>query len=191
MNNDTPAPLEAPRIASGETAVQSLAEQSAEWYALYTRHQHEQAVARHLAQRGFSVFLPLYSEVHRWSDRRRRVSLPLFPCYVFFAGDLERRLQILSTPGVCSLVAGGGRVAAIPAAELDAIRRVLSASLSVQPHPYLHAGDCVRVGSGPLAGIEGVVSRCKDATRIVLSVRTLCRSVSVEVDEALLDRIAS
>ena len=135
------------------------------------------------------VFLPLYREIRRWSDRRKQVVLPLFPCYVFFSGGLERKLQILSAPGVCSLVASGGKIAVIPALELHAIQRAVGASFSVEPHPFVQSGDRIRVHSGPLTGLEGIVARVKDSMRIVLSVQTLCRSVAVEVDEAIIERI--
>jgi len=161
-----------------------------DWYALYTRHQHEKAVAHHLQQMGFEVFLPLYRAVHQWKDRRKIVVMPLFPCYVFFSGDLRRRFEILNTPGVFSLVCCGARVGVIPVAELDAVRRAVTSLRSLQPHPFLQCGERIRVNSGPLAGIEGIVQRKKDSLRIVLSVEMLRRSVSVEVDEALVERVS-
>ncbi len=161
----------------------------ASWYALYTRHQHEKAVAHHLERMGFNVFLPLYREVHQWRDRRKAVILPLFPCYVFFSGDLGRRFEILNTPGVFSLVCSGAKVGVIPAAELDAVRRAVTNPLSLEPHPFLQCGERIRVRSGPLAGIEGIVLRKKDSLRIVISVEMLRRSVSIEVKEATLERV--
>src|SRR5690348_668554 len=74
------------------------------WYALYTRHQHEKNVARALAGKEFEVFLPLYTAVHRWKDRDKALSLPLFPCYVFLRNPLERWHPVLATPGVHSVV---------------------------------------------------------------------------------------
>ena len=160
-----------------------------DWYALYTRHQHEKVIAQHLGQLGFDVFLPLYSEVHQWKDRRRSVVLPLFPSYVFFSGDLNRLLEILNVPGVCWLVSSGGKVNAIPAAELDAVRRAVTSRLAVEPHPFPCCGERVRVRRGPLAGMEGIVTRKKGSLRLVLPVEMLHRSVSVEVDEAHVERV--
>src|SRR6266403_4642546 len=95
------------------------------WHALYTRHQHEKAAAHILSSKGFEVFLPLYWTVHRWKDRDKQLWLPLFPCYVFLRGGLERRLDILTTPGLHGLVLTGGQPAAIPDAEVEAIRRAM------------------------------------------------------------------
>jgi transcription antitermination factor NusG len=162
---------------------------SVEWYALYTRHQHERSVAEHLYRIGFDVFLPLYHEVHQWTDRRRKIDMPLFPCYVFFSGDLNQRFSALNLPGVCSIVSSGGKVSVITDQELDAVRRALASSLSVEPHPYVQNGDRIRILGGPLAGVEGIVTRRKDALRIILSVNMLAQSVAVEIDEALVERV--
>ncbi len=78
------------------------------WHALYTRHQHEKAVAQTLSNYGHEVFLPLTGSEHRWQDQTKRVWLPLFPCYVFIRGGFDRRLQILSIPGVISPVSCAG-----------------------------------------------------------------------------------
>lgn len=160
------------------------------WYALYTRHQHEKTIALHLDKLGFQVFLPTYREVHQWKDRRKIVELPLFPSYVLFTGDLNRRIEILNVPGVYFLLCIEGKAAAIPRAELDAVRRALESELPIEPHPFVKSGERVRVCSGPLAGVEGVVTRRRDSLRLVLSVETLCRSVSIEVDEAHVGPVA-
>ena len=159
------------------------------WNALYCRHQHEKTIARQLEWMGFEIFLPLYRQVRMWSDRRKELALPLFPCYVFFAGNLARRLDILNAPEVHSVVATGGKAAIIPAEELDAVRRIVASALPFEPHPFLQRGDRVIVRSGPLKGIEGIVACKKDSLKIVLSVDILGRSVAVEVDEALLERV--
>ena len=152
------------------------------WYALYTRHQHERVVAGMLCGKGFETFLPLYSAIHRWKDRRKKVSLPLFPGYLFLHGGLERRLQIVSTPGVFSFVGPGSLPAAIAQAEIDAIRRTVEANLRAEPYPFLKAGDWVRVTFGPLAGIEAVLVREKGRHRLVLSVELLQKAVAVEIE---------
>lgn len=158
------------------------------WCALHTRHQHEKIVAEILSRKGFEIFLPLYSAVHRWKDRTKSLSLPLYPCYVFLRGGLDRRLQIMTTPGVSSIVGSAGRVDVIPDAEIDTVRRVVESFLHVEPHPFLKCGDWVRVKSGPLEGIEGILVRKKNLFRLVLSVELLQKSVAVEVDASMVER---
>jgi transcription antitermination factor NusG len=158
------------------------------WYALYTRHQHEKTVAEFLNAKGFKVFLPLYPADHQWKDRVKRLSLPLFPCYVFIRASLDRRLAIMTTPGVHAFVGVEGRAARIPDAEIDAVHRTIDNLLRVEPHPFLRAGDWVRVKSGPLAGIEGILVRKTNQFRLVLSVEMLRKSVAVEVDPSVVEQ---
>ena len=153
-----------------------------EWYAVYARHQHERAVFERLSGAGFDAFLPTYQVVRQWKDRIKKLSLPLFPGYVFLCGGLDRRLDVLSTPGVHSLVSFAGRPAPIPKIQVEAIRRVIENHLPVEPHPFLCGGDWVRVTSGPLAEIEGIFVRRKSSFRLILSAELLGKSIAVEVD---------
>lgn len=153
-----------------------------EWWAVYARHQHEKQVAETLQGKGFDVFLPLYDSVRRWKDRRKLLSLPLFPGYLFVRGGHQRRLGILTTPGVHMILSRGEEAAVIPEVEIHAIRRSLEAKFAVEPHPYLNCGDRVRVTRGALEGIEGILTRKKNMIRLVLSVDMLAQSVSMEID---------
>lgn len=158
-----------------------IAGEEQNWHALFTRHQHEKSVAQALSSKSHEVYLPLYRSVHRWQDRFKELWLPLFSCYVFLRGGIDRQLQILTTPGVLQIVGWGGRPAVIPASQLDAIRKMLESSLPVEPHPYLQRGDIVSVIRGPLQGLEGILSRNKGSVRLVISMEMLGRSISVEV----------
>jgi transcription antitermination factor NusG len=159
------------------------------WHALYTRHQHEKVVAQALTGKGFEIFLPQYRTIRKWKDRHKEISLPLFPNYVFILGGLDRMLYIVTTPGVHSLVNWGGRPAEIPWKEIDAVRRLVESTLHVEPHPFLKCGDLVRIKSGALEGIEGILVRKTKGVRLVLSVEMLSRSASVEVDVNVVERV--
>ena len=152
------------------------------WHALYVYHQHEKAVAESLANHGLEGFVPLYGSVRKWKDRNKRLLLPLFPCYVFLHGGLKYKSQVLSIPGVCSFVSAGGVAATIPDAEIESIRRMVENGVAVEPHAFLRCGDRVRIKSGGLAGIEGILVRKTNSLRLILSAELLERSISVEVD---------
>ena len=152
------------------------------WWALYTRHQHEKVVAEMLSAKGFEVFLPLYESVRHWKDRSKRLSLPLFPCYVFLRGGIDRRLQAVTTPGVHMALSNGESVALIPDEEIQAIRKAVGEPGRVEPYPFLKCGERVRVVRGCLEGVEGVLIRKKNLYRLVLSLDMLSQSVAVEID---------
>jgi transcription antitermination factor NusG len=162
--------------------MESASNEDMHWWALYTRHQHEKVVAEILCAKGFEVFLPLHESIRRWKDRQKVLSLPVFPCYVFVRGGLKRRLQVVTTPGVHTILNHGERVAIIPEAEIEAIRRAMDARFHMEPHPYIRCGDRVRVIRGSLQGLEGILVRKKNQFRLVLSVDMLAKSVAVEID---------
>lgn len=161
------------------------------WFALYTRHQHEKTTAQILARRGFEVFLPLYQAAHRWKDRTKKLSLPLFPNYLFVFAGYDQRSPILSAPGVYDFVRTEGVPAPIPVEQIEAVRRIVVQGLSAEPHPFLNAGDRVQVQSGPLQGLEGILVRKKNFYRLILSVELLVQSISVEVDVTDVRRVAN
>jgi len=152
------------------------------WCALYTRHQHEKSVAEMLSAKGLEVFLPLYDSLRTWKDRNKMISLPLFPCYVFVRGGANYRLQVLTTPGVHMILCNGDRVAVIPEAQIDAIRRTVEGKFRVEPHPFLKCGERVRISRGTLEGVEGLLVRKKSQYRLVICVDMLAQCVAVEVD---------
>jgi transcription antitermination factor NusG len=164
--------------------------ESGNWYALYTYPRHEKLVAEQIERRDISCFLPLYRSVRRWKDRRKELELALFPGYVFVHIALQDRLQVLQVPGAVRLVTFNGQPAALPEHEIECLRNRQSSFGTIEPHPYLCVGRRVRVRSGPLQGLEGIIRRSKDKCRVVFSLDLIMRSVAVEVDEADVELVA-
>jgi transcription antitermination factor NusG len=156
------------------------------WYAAYTCANHEKGVAQQLERRSVECFLPLYESVRRWRDRRVRLRLPLFPGYVFVRLALRDRLTVLEIPSVVRLVGFDGHPVALPEGDLETIRTRLAGVCRMEPHSYLPRGRRVRVLSGPLEGMTGIVVRKKNRTRFVISLALIMRSVAVEIDEFML-----
>jgi transcription antitermination factor NusG len=159
------------------------------WYAVYTKHQHEKSACDVLSRQGFEVFLPLYAAAHRWKDRTKTVLLPVFPCYLFLRANLERKVDILKTPGVFWLVESGGRACEVPESDINGIRRIVQSSARAEPHPLLKSGEYVRVSRGPLAGLRGILTRMKSNLRLVLSVDLLQKAIAVEVDLSMVELV--
>jgi transcription antitermination factor NusG len=154
------------------------------WYAAYTCAKHEKRIAAEMGVREVEHFLPVYSSVRRWKDRRVTLDLPLFPGYVFVRLALRERLRVLQIPSVVRLVGFNGQPTALPDAEMEILRSGLSQSLRAEPHPFLTEGRRARIKSGPLAGLQGILLRRKGNLRFVLSVNLIQRSVVADVDAA-------
>lgn len=159
------------------------------WYAVHTSSRHEQKVAIQLQGKGIEHLLPVYQETHRWHDRRVNLQLPLFPGYLFVRIISGQRLDVLKVPGVSKLVGFQSGPVPIDDAEISALRTGVSSGISLQPHPFLKTGSRVRVRTGSLRGLQGILVRKKDETRIVISVNLIMQSVSMEIDASEVEPI--
>jgi transcription antitermination factor NusG len=153
------------------------------WYALYVRSRHEKTVENSLRVKGYSVFSPSYRTKRKRVDRIAEIEVALFPGYVFCQFDSNKRLPILTTPGVVGVVGRGNRPEPVDDTEIASIRTVALAGRPVQPWPFLRVGQRVRLQAGPLAGTEGIFLRVKDEYHLVVSITLLQRAVSVVIEK--------
>jgi len=158
--------------------------QNDNWYALHTRPRHERVVVQKLTDRGVRTFLPTVTEVHRWSDRKKSVQLPLFSCYVFakFRQDRTERLNVLRVGGVLGLIGSHGEGTPIPDTQIDAIRTLVDRELPFSPCPFLKVGQRVRIRGGALEGLEGMFVARNGSHTLVISIDAIERSLAVRLE---------
>ena len=153
------------------------------WYAVHTYARSEKAIEYRCRAKGLTTFLPLATEVHRWSDRRKVIEVPLFACYVFvrLVMNHANRLKVLSVDGVLSFVGGCREGTPIPDPQIDAVRTLVSQNVPWSPHPFPAVGERVRILGGALDGIEGILLSRDQAETLVVSVEALQRSLAVRI----------
>ena len=154
------------------------------WFALQVRGRQEFNISENLGSNGYEWFLPLYKSSKRWSDRIKQVDSPLFPGYVFCRFNPLDRLPILKIPGVIQIVGFNRQLVAVDEDEIRAIQALVASGIPNRPCPYLEVGDKVRIESGPLRGLEGLLVEFQGNHQLVLSVTLLQRSVAVKIDSA-------
>ena len=154
------------------------------WFALQVRAKHESGVAQFLEGKGYTWFLPTYKLRKRLCDRFKVADAPLFPGYLFCRFDVQKRLPILTTPGVIQIVGYNRMPVPIDESEIDALQMLVQSGLPNQPWPYVRIGDRVQIEAGPLRGIEGILVAVKAGHRLILSVTLLQRSVAVQIDSS-------
>jgi transcription antitermination factor NusG len=152
------------------------------WFAIRVKSNFEKKVATGLRNKGLEEFLPMYQSKRRLSDRYKTVDLPLFPGYLFCRLDLDHRLPLLTTVGFLYIVSVGNKPVPVDEGEIAAVQFVVRSGVPAVPWPSLAVGQRVRLESGPLCGLEGVVTQVGMRDRICVSVTLLQRGVSVEVD---------
>lgn len=153
------------------------------WYAIRIQSRLGSVASATLRGKGYQEFLPLYRSRRRWSDRVKELDLPLFPGYLFCRFDVRDRLiPILTTPGVIGIVSAGKTPVPVDDDEIEGIHKILRSRLTVQPWPLLRVGSRVFIESGPLTGVEGIITDADKVHRLIISVSLLQRSVAVEID---------
>lgn len=164
------------------------------WWAIRTRSNFERKVEQQLTSRDVEAFLPTYQRPSNRKDRRVWVTAPLFSGYLFVHADLSEmasRVEVLRTRGLVNIVGGPLGPVPIPAFEIENVRLLCDSDKMVAPWERVHEGSVVRVISGGLAGVVGIVVEIKGKTkRLICNVDLLNRAVSAELgaeDIELLD----
>lgn len=152
------------------------------WFAVHTRSRHEKQVDLFLKEKRIDSFLPLISIQSRRRDRVKFVDIPLFPGYLFVNAALDTLYDVINTRGVARIV-GSDHLTPIPIPEkqVNDIKLLINSKVKLDPYNYLTDGTRIRVKSGPLMGLEGILLKRKADYRVIVSVDLLQKSASAEV----------
>lgn len=168
----------------------SAGKEKSHWYALRTYPRHEKRVRENLLSRDVECFLPLYGKASKWKNGCKvRVELPLFPAYLFVEIDPQYRARVLEVPGAISIVGSSREFWPIPGDQIRMLRENLQ-NRAWEPSEYLVAGNKVRIKSGPLRNLTGILIRKNSALRVVIVLNQIQRGVSVEVSANELEHVA-
>jgi len=161
-----------------------VAQEELRWYALHTRARHEKAVERRLSDQGMETFLPTIIQVHRWSDRKKKVEVPVFSCYVFVRCTLsaEDRTRVYQVESVHGFVGVRGASLPIPDDQIESIQKVLTQSAPWRSYPFLKVGQRVRIRGGAMDGVEGVFLSENGDHSLIISVEAIQRSMAVRIN---------
>ena len=171
-------PFNAPRYSAAPAPT------AKKWYAVHTRARHEKVVTAQLCGRGIDTYLPLVEEIHRWSDRRKRVLVPVFPGYTFIHsnGSVESAASVMGIESVVKIVGPYPSGTPIPDAQIEAVRRLVACNVPCVNHPFLRVGQRVRVRGGPLDGVEGTLLAMKNTSSLLISIELIQRSLAVSIE---------
>jgi len=153
-----------------------------DWFAVFTTPRHEKRVEEHFRVREIESYLPLCRMRRQWKDGSKgTVQIPLFPNYIFVHIERNARVPVLKVPGVLSIVGGGRESMSVPESYIHCLREGLQQG-KIEPHFYLTTGMRVRIRSGAMTGMEGILLRKKNDFRVVLTLQLIMKSVKVEVE---------
>jgi transcription antitermination factor NusG len=169
-------------VQARQATSQNTVEDAPQWFAIETRHRFEKKVAAQLGHQGFTVFLPLLTEHHAWSDRQQVITIPLFPGYAFvhIGQSQDSWHTVLRTAGLIRFVSFGGNVIAVPPKQIEDLQLLLQEKGRFSLHPFVQRGQRVRVRDGCLKGLEGILVE-NDKKKVVISIESIQRSLAIEI----------
>jgi len=155
------------------------------WLALYTKPKHEFKAALQLEAENVIVYLPTIAVIKQWSDRKKKVTEPLFRSYIFIHADEAERLRALEQNAVVKTIFFDGKPAVIPEWQIDNLKKLLTSNEKIKVFNGIVTGMKVKIESGSFSGIEGVVYNVsKDEQVLAIVIEMLNRSVTVSLPSA-------
>ena len=156
---------------------------SKSWYAIYVRSTHEKSVHSELQQKGIESSLPLTIVTRQWSDRRKKVEVPLFRGYVFVKIDIKNeKLPVLTASGVVKFVTFNNVTVPIPEDQMYWLQQMIASDLLLSQEQDFPIGTEIDVMFGPLKGLRGRVKQKNSKFKLVVWFDAIMQGVSVEID---------
>ena len=145
-----------------------------------------------LEKSGFEVFLPLHKVIRQWSDRKKKVEMPLFNSYIFVNEEDHNIPSILKVPGIAWNIRSNGKPAILRQEELDLIKRFISSGLfletSTLEREQFKSGDRARIIDGPLAGVTGIITGSSDDEKLNVVIEGIGQVIRVQIPAILLKK---
>lgn len=148
------------------------------WHAIYTKPRSEKKVAERLSGEDFEVYCPMIKTLRQWSDRKKKVLLPLFPGYVFVRVSKADHPRVLQDYGVLNFVYWLGKPAIVRENEIAAIKEIALHGNEINiTHDKFEKGQLVTIPDGPFKGLSGKIDKL-DKRKIIVLVEKLGYTVS-------------
>lgn len=151
------------------------------WFAIYTKPKNEKKVVEGLEKIGVEVYCPMITQVKQWSDRKKKVEMPLINSYVFVNIADKNRNIVFNVHGVVRYLFWLGKPAVIQDHEIEVLKDGLKGILNNVEVQGIQPGDILTISKGPFQGKEGIVSQIeKNKIRLVLKELGVLITISKE-----------
>ncbi len=171
-----------------KTSKSNLIKKTFRWHAVYCKPNHEKRVYEKLREANIEAYLPLHTTIRQWSDRKKKVSKPLFSCYVFVKVGVHDYYNVLNITGVFSYVCFEGKAAPIPEKQINLLKCLLESEFNVEDiSEHIPKGAIVRITGGPLKGLEGELVNHLGKNRVVVRIEEINKTLMVNISPIYLE----
>jgi transcription antitermination factor NusG len=161
------------------------------WYVIKTNSRAEKKVEERLQKLGFEVFLPLQTSIKQWSDRKKKVCVPLISSTLFIHSSESDLKLIYNTPGFHSVLHYQSKPAIVRDFEINNLRIILQADNEYQfeETTSLESGDLVEVIKGPFQGLIATSIEVNRNHRLIVEVESLGQKFVVHVSKSFVKKL--
>ncbi|MFW5932287.1 MAG: transcription termination/antitermination NusG family protein [Desulfohalobiaceae bacterium] len=175
----TLSPQTNPSVVFPDQALEAGPDPKRPWWVGKTRSRQEKALAWDLRSLQIPYVLPLVTQTQKSRNRVRTSLVPLFSGYIFFQGTGLERHQALRTGRLAQVLEVRDQAGLL--SQLNSLAKAVDLGAELQLCDMVRQGSRVRIAFGPLAGLEGIVVRYKNQTKLVLNVQAIAQAAAVEV----------
>lgn len=152
------------------------------WYVIYTKPKGEKKVAEQLTRFGINCYCPLIQKVQQWSDRKKKIEVPLFNHYVFVQLAEKDRSLVFAAPGVIRYLFWLGKHAIVKEAEINTIKEWLSTgdATDISVTSY-QVGENIQLDSGPFSTQNALIKEITN-THYVLILESLGCTLKMKIN---------
>ena len=160
-----------------------------QWMVVKTKARCEKKFAEYCRKLSIVHYLPLRRSVRRYSNRKVEFSVPMFSGYVFAQINPNEKIKLLESRQSARVIAPDENMETKLVQELNDIKILINATLEgiILVRPEIQIGNFVRIRSGPLVGLTGIVTQRKNKTRVTVNVEMIGYSVSIDLDVSEID----
>jgi transcription antitermination factor NusG len=152
------------------------------WYVIYTKPRNEKKVADRLKHIGVDVYCPMFTMVKQWSDRKKKVEVPLLNSYVFVNLKEKDRELVFQVSGVVRYLFWLGKPAIVREEEIEALQDGLKETITSFEVSAIKIGDLLPIPTGPFQGKEGIIKQInKNSLQLILKELGVLITLSKEV----------
>jgi transcription termination/antitermination protein NusG len=156
------------------------------WFVFYTKSRQEKKTNELLLKKGLDPFLPLQQVMRQWTDRKKKVTVPLFNSYIFVFIEEHRIPDVLQIPGIAWNVRHNGKPAVLHLAELNTIQRFVQTGWLIEARSdfaKIELGDVVKVLDGPLKGTIGRLTEFHNKHQFSVVLESIGQVITAQIDK--------
>lgn len=164
---------------------------TSQWYVFYTNPRAEKVVLQYLLLKGYEVFLPLIKTIKVWKNRQKKlIEEVLFPGYIFVNIKEYEIINILRTPKISSCISFEGKPSTLSELEIQSIKRILGLERDINIDFKFCKGEKVKITSGPLAGLKGILMQQKGKTVFGVQIEAINKIISINISTSSVEKLS-